>query len=73
MKRLLVLVLLALSTPGQVSGQAKTAQATTPAVTYGADPAAGCTFTHDGVKLYYEVYGVGEPLHESERPSDGIR
>jgi pimeloyl-ACP methyl ester carboxylesterase len=62
MKRLLVLVLLALSTPGQVSGQARTAQSTTPAVSYGADPAAGRTFTHDGVKLYYEVYGVGEPL-----------
>ncbi len=29
---------------------------------YGSDPAAGKTFTHDGVKLYYEVYGTGEPL-----------
>src|SRR6266581_5130809 len=29
---------------------------------YGSNPAAGGTFMHDGVKLYYEVYGVGEPL-----------
>jgi pimeloyl-ACP methyl ester carboxylesterase len=37
---------------------------TTPthAARYGSNPAAGKTFTHDGVKLYYEVYGTGEPL-----------
>ena len=29
---------------------------------YGANPAAGHTFTHDGVRLYYELYGSGEPL-----------
>jgi pimeloyl-ACP methyl ester carboxylesterase len=29
---------------------------------YGANPAAGHTFVHDGVALYYEVYGTGEPL-----------
>ncbi len=29
---------------------------------YGSNPAAGKTFMHDGVKLYYEVYGTGEPL-----------
>jgi pimeloyl-ACP methyl ester carboxylesterase len=29
---------------------------------YGSNPAAGNTFTHEGVKLYYEVYGAGEPL-----------
>jgi pimeloyl-ACP methyl ester carboxylesterase len=34
----------------------------TPKLKYGANPAAGDTFTHDGVKLYYEVYGSGEPL-----------
>jgi len=33
-----------------------------PAVKYGSNPAAGKTFTHDGVKFYYEVYGAGEPL-----------
>jgi pimeloyl-ACP methyl ester carboxylesterase len=29
---------------------------------YGSNPSAGKTFTHDGVQLYYEVYGTGEPL-----------
>jgi pimeloyl-ACP methyl ester carboxylesterase len=29
---------------------------------YGSNPAAGQTFVHDGIKLYYEVYGTGEPL-----------
>ncbi len=33
-----------------------------PRAKYGSNPAAGKTFTHDGVKLYYEVYGAGEPL-----------
>lgn len=32
------------------------------AVKYGSNPAAGKTFTHDGIQLYYETYGVGEPL-----------
>lgn len=36
--------------------------ATTAAVKYGSNPTAGKTFTHDGVKLYYEIYGTGEPL-----------
>jgi hypothetical protein len=26
------------------------------------DPAAGKTFIHDGIQLYYEVYGTWEPL-----------
>jgi pimeloyl-ACP methyl ester carboxylesterase len=29
---------------------------------YGANPSAANTFTHDGVRLYYETYGQGEPL-----------
>jgi pimeloyl-ACP methyl ester carboxylesterase len=29
---------------------------------YGSDPAVGKTFTHDGIRLYYEIYGSGEPL-----------
>jgi pimeloyl-ACP methyl ester carboxylesterase len=33
-----------------------------PATAYGSKAAVGRTFTHDGVKLYYEVYGAGEPL-----------
>jgi len=32
------------------------------AATYGANAAAGRTFVHDGVRLYFEVYGAGEPL-----------
>jgi pimeloyl-ACP methyl ester carboxylesterase len=31
-------------------------------VRYGANAAAGRTFVHGGVKLYYEVYGTGDPL-----------
>ena len=31
-------------------------------VVYGDNPAAGGYFQHDGVKLYYEVYGHGPPL-----------
>jgi len=39
------------------------AQTVTKRVTkYGSNPNAGKTFTHDDVKLYYEVYGTGEPL-----------
>jgi pimeloyl-ACP methyl ester carboxylesterase len=64
MKQLLTVVLFALSVPGVAGAQAKPAgaTATVPAVKYGANAAAGRTFTHDGVKLYYEVYGTGEPL-----------
>jgi len=29
---------------------------------YGSNPAVGNTFVHDGIQLYYEVYGAGEPL-----------
>jgi pimeloyl-ACP methyl ester carboxylesterase len=29
---------------------------------YGSNPAAGGSFLHDGVKLYFEVYGQGPPL-----------
>jgi pimeloyl-ACP methyl ester carboxylesterase len=32
------------------------------AARYGSNPVVGKTFTHDGVKLYYEIYGAGEPL-----------
>jgi pimeloyl-ACP methyl ester carboxylesterase len=33
-----------------------------PAAKYGTNPAAGRTFTHDGIQLYYETYGSGQPL-----------
>lgn len=32
------------------------------AIPYGANKAASGTFVHDGVPLYYETYGAGEPL-----------
>lgn len=35
---------------------------TAPAIPYGANTAAGATFVHDGVTLYYETYGEGPPL-----------
>lgn len=38
------------------------AKAEVRAIPYGANPAAGGTFVHDGVTLYYETYGVGQPL-----------
>lgn len=62
MKRLPVLVFLTLLAPGLAGAQTTARQATTPAVRYGANPTAGRTFTRDGVRLYYEVYGAGEPL-----------
>jgi pimeloyl-ACP methyl ester carboxylesterase len=58
MTRLLRLLLLALCLPLLVGAQTKT----TVHPKYGSNPAAGHWFTHDGVKLYYEVYGAGEPL-----------
>ena len=38
------------------------AGAAVPAVPYGANAPASGTFTHDGVSLYYETYGDGQPL-----------
>ena len=61
MKRLLVLILLSLSVPGVAVAQTATAR-TTASVKFGSNPAAGHTFAHDGVKLYFEIYGAGEPL-----------
>jgi pimeloyl-ACP methyl ester carboxylesterase len=46
----------------QTQSQAPTHAASTPTAKYGSNPAAGRSFTHDGVKLYYEVYGAGELL-----------
>jgi pimeloyl-ACP methyl ester carboxylesterase len=47
--------------------QSPTSDTTNPAraksaVKYGSNPAVGSTFMHDGVELYYETYGEGEPL-----------
>ncbi len=38
------------------------AAAAAPAIPYGANAPASGTFTHDGVTLYYETYGDGQPL-----------
>ena len=57
MKHLLVLLLLLLCFSGIVNAQSRRSVAR-----YGSNPAVGRTFIHDGLKLYYEVYGVGEPL-----------
>ena len=62
MKRLLVLVSLALAVLESAAAQTTAGVANPTAVRYGANPAAGGTFTHDGISLYYEVYGVGDPL-----------
>jgi pimeloyl-ACP methyl ester carboxylesterase len=43
-----------------------------PAVPYGANAAASGTFTHDGVSLYYETYGDGQPLLLVHGNGDGI-
>ena len=60
-KSLIALTLLALPLAGPVAAQSTAAKAASP-VRYGNNPAAGHTFVHDGVTLYYEVYGAGEPL-----------
>jgi pimeloyl-ACP methyl ester carboxylesterase len=59
MKRLFLILVLTLCVSAVSPAQSKT---TSGAVKYGSNAAAGHTFTHDGVKLYYEVYGSGEPL-----------
>src|SRR2546425_11952214 len=67
MRRLVVVVLLALSASGLACNQGgrplrRPVCPRPPAVRYGANSEAGGTFTHDGVTLYYEVYGAGDPL-----------
>jgi pimeloyl-ACP methyl ester carboxylesterase len=65
MIRFFAAVLFVTSLSGLASGQSPDAaqRVALPKVArYGHDPAAGQTFTHDGIKLYYEVYGVGEPV-----------
>lgn len=64
MIRFFAAVLFVTSLSGLASGQSPdAAQRVAPpkVARYGHDP-AGQTFTHDGIKLYYEVYGVGEPV-----------
>ena len=58
MKRLVLFLFLCLCFSGVVSAQRRPVTR----IKYGSNPAAGKTFVHDGVRLYYEVYGTGEPL-----------
>jgi pimeloyl-ACP methyl ester carboxylesterase len=58
MKRLGLVLLLLLCLGGAVTAQRRPATR----IRYGSNPAASNTFVHDGVRLYYEVYGTGEPL-----------
>jgi pimeloyl-ACP methyl ester carboxylesterase len=58
MNRLVLLLSLILCISGLVNAQ----RTTRGAVKYGSNSTVGKTFIHDGVPLYYEVYGTGEPL-----------
>jgi len=60
MKRLPFIVV-ALAVTALASAQTPATKAA-PSVKYGANAAAGRTFVHDGVRLYFEVYGAGQPL-----------
>ncbi len=58
-------LLTALAMAAALAAGAPTARAQPPAVFlkgYGDNAAAGQRFVHDGVSLYYETYGAGEPL-----------
>lgn len=57
----LMLVLGASAAPATPSAGAPVASAAA-RIPYGANRAASGTFIHDGVTLYYETYGKGEPL-----------
>lgn len=62
MKFLFAVVLLVVAPAAAAAQSAGTPKAAATPVKYGSNPAAGHSFTHDGVRLYYEVYGAGEPL-----------
>jgi pimeloyl-ACP methyl ester carboxylesterase/ketosteroid isomerase-like protein len=63
MKRLRAFSVLCLAAIS-VAANAQTAppSTATQSVNYGSNPSAAATFTHDGVTLYYETYGSGQPL-----------
>lgn len=64
MKRMIPLLLAVLAcAPANAQTAAPKPVAKAPAaVRYGDNAAAGRTFVHDGIRLYFEVYGTGEPL-----------
>lgn len=57
-----VLLSLAVVAVTACSGTATPAASEATAIPYGRNDAVGKTFDHDGVTLYYEVYGAGQPL-----------
>jgi len=57
-----LLLALALAVLPAAARGADAAPTTASPFVYGSNPAAGAYFEHDGVKLYYEVYGEGPPL-----------
>ena len=57
-----VLLLLAPACAPEAEVPVDAPSAAAAAVPYGANAAAGKTFVHDGVTLYYETYGSGRPL-----------
>jgi pimeloyl-ACP methyl ester carboxylesterase len=50
------------ATPVATTAASEPSVPSAPSVAYGANAAASRTFTHDGVTLYFETYGEGEPL-----------
>ncbi len=70
LSKLISMVFLSILLPGVADKQTQS-QASKPetvqtasrsTVKYGSNPAAGKFFVHDGINLYYEIYGAGEPL-----------
>ena len=62
MKRTLIVLFFVVSAAGLAGDQAKAPQTGMAPVKYGSNAVAGKWFEHDGIKLYYETYGAGEPL-----------
>lgn len=59
--RILALMLSA-ALPTAVAATAEASSTATATVPYGSNAAASGRFVHDGVTLYYETYGKGDPL-----------
>ena len=60
MNRRLPVVLVILFIVGVAFAQSRTNRSSK--IPYGSNLKVGQFFQHDGVKLYYEVYGTGEPV-----------
>jgi len=56
------ILLLGTACAPRAEAPADAAAETAESIPYGANAAAGATFVHDGVTLYYETYGAGRPL-----------